>query len=71
MSTSQGLFQVELTTQAPRVPIGAGGAQDLFGIPPILLVGIFILVCLVCLSAPLLYWFRRQSNLRKEYIPRA
>mmetsp|Transcript_30757 Transcript_30757/g.57625 ORF Transcript_30757/g.57625 Transcript_30757/m.57625 type:complete len:101 (-) Transcript_30757:60-362(-) len=70
MATTTGLFEVALTTQAPLLPVGSGGPQDLLGLPPILLVGIFILVCLVGLSAPLLYWFRRQSNLRKEYVPR-
>ncbi|CAK9026352.1 unnamed protein product, partial [Durusdinium trenchii] len=64
------VYQVSLTTQVPRRPVGATGPQDFLGLPPWALVGILVLFCLLCLGLPLLYWFRRQSNLRKEYIPR-
>mmetsp|Transcript_78334 Transcript_78334/g.123348 ORF Transcript_78334/g.123348 Transcript_78334/m.123348 type:complete len:102 (+) Transcript_78334:75-380(+) len=69
MSTT-GVFQLSLTTQVPRGPVGAGGAQEILGLPSAVLVIGFVVVGLACLTLPLLYWFWRQSNLRKEYIPR-
>ncbi|CAJ1392539.1 unnamed protein product [Effrenium voratum] len=57
-------------TQGPRQPVGADGPQDILGLPPWALAGILVVLGLLCLALPLLYWFWRQSNLRKEYIPR-
>eukprot|EP00913_Durusdinium_trenchii_P000580 g535.t1 len=68
---SGGAGRLSADPQIARVwVVGVLHHMDFLGLPPWALVGILVLFCLLCLGLPLLYWFRRQSNLRKEYIPR-